>query len=70
MNCTACDQAAAWRIFAAYEDDTADPSVHPRMARYPAPMATVCDDHLLTVIQTDVRAFASTNCWAVMAVQS
>lgn len=54
---------ARWLVFAAYDDQPME--MHPTLKRYPAAMASVCDDHLGSTLTADGAAPGSTRMWVV-----
>lgn len=64
MICDRCEAEARWLVWATYEVGYPD-DVHPRLARYPAPMARTCAVHLAAVLVDDLDLPTSTAKWAV-----
>ena len=63
--CRICGRSAVWTITAAYP---ACAVVHPHFATYPAPMSSVCDEHLAEVMRRDGDAPGSTPAYLVKRI--
>jgi len=66
--CDRCDNEARYLVYAAYPVGTPD-DVHPRMARFPAPMIRACGPHLDAHLDADAQAPLSTYAWVVVAIR-
>ncbi len=65
--CDRCGEPATWLAFAAY--DTGNPAgddIHPRLARYPAPLVRACTDHLAALVLADAATDLSTGQWVLV----
>lgn len=67
MTCDFCTLKDRWLVYAAYQLDAN--GLHQKFARYPAPMAKTCDDHLTQFLMKDVLLEFSTKSWVVMPAQ-
>jgi hypothetical protein len=60
-----CGMPATFDVYAAYDLGTGVHESHPRLARYPMPMARVCGFHLADALGHDGMTPMSTQQWVV-----
>jgi hypothetical protein len=62
-----CEQPVILRAYAAYNADSGE-HVHPRHARYPAPMIRACADHVGRLMVRDADSPGSTRQWLTVSL--
>jgi hypothetical protein len=61
-----CEESPCWQVYAAY--DAEGDSTHPRVARYPMPMAYPCNRHLSWALGRDAANLGSTCQWLIKPI--